>query len=163
MKTLVGEIVTIPAYRAMGLKWEGAYAEVPQLKELIIQMSKRVGEFAFAKEPETQLGLSYHLRSDGFVHYSVFEVDEQQEILPGMIEIIVPEMTYLLVKHPKGKDIGVTYTGIYQWFKECDYQPWKKKGKEYFDDLPIKHERYPVDRDLEDPHFEILIPIELKS
>lgn len=163
MKTFVGEIVTIPSYRAMGLKWEGAYAEVPKLKEVILQMSKRADELSYVKDSKTQLGLSYHLRSDGFVHYSVFEVDEQQELLPGMIEINVPEMTYLIVKHPKGKDFGVTYTEIYQWFKECEYQPFKEKGIEYFDDLPIKHERYPVDRDLKDPHFDILIPIELKS
>lgn len=159
MKTLVGEIVTIPSYRAMGLKWEGAYAEVPQLKDVIVQMGNRANELRYVKNPKTQLGLSYHLRSDGFVHYSVFEVDEQQELLPGMIEIIVPAMTYLLVKHPKGKDIGATYTQIYQWFKERDYQPFKEESIEYFDDLPIKHERYPVDRDLENPHFDILIPI----
>ncbi|TYS70448.1 transcriptional regulator [Sutcliffiella horikoshii] len=163
MKTLVGEIVTIASYRAMGLKWEGSYAEVPKLKELIIKMSNRVSELSYVKNPETQLGLSYHLRSDGFIHYSVFEVDKKQELLLGMVEIIVPEMTYLKVEHPKGKDIGVTYTEIYQWFKECDYQPFKEKGIDYYDDLPIKHEKYPVDRDLEDPHFEILIPIELKS
>ncbi len=163
MKTLIGEIVTIPSYRAMGLKWEGPYGDVPKLKEVILRMGKRVNELRFVKNPETQLGLSYHLRPDGFVHYSVFEVDDQQEIPPGMIEVNVPEMTYLIVKHPKGKDIGVTYTEIYQWFKGCDYQPLKENGVEYFDDLPIKHERYPVDRDLEDPHFEILIPIVLKS
>ncbi|KPB06334.1 GyrI-like domain-containing protein [Bacillus sp. CHD6a] len=163
MKTLVGEIVTIPSYRAMGLKWEGSYAEVPTLKELIIQMSNRVNELSYIKNPETQLGLSYHLRPDGFIHYSGFEVGEKQELLPGMVEVTVPEMSYFKVAHPKGKDIGATYTKIYQWFKECDYQPLKEKGINYFDDLPIKHERYPVDRDLEDPHFEILIPIELKS
>jgi predicted transcriptional regulator YdeE len=163
LKTLVGEIVTIPSYRAMGLKWEGSYAEVPKLKEVILQMSNRVNELRFVKNPETQLGLSYHLRSDGFVHYSVFEVDNQQELPSGMVQITVPEMTYLKVTHPKGRDIGATYTEIYQWFKECDYRPLKEKGIEYYDDLPIKHERYPVDRDLEDPHFDILIPVLQKS
>ncbi|WP_205825396.1 GyrI-like domain-containing protein [Bacillus sp. RO1] len=163
MKTMVGELITIPSYRAMGLKWEGSYAEVPKLRELIIQMSNRVNELSYVKNPGTQLGLSYHLRSDGFIHYSGFEVDEKQELLPRMVEITVPEMSYLKVAHPKGKDLGVTYTEIYQWFKECDYKPLKEKGIEYYDDLPIKHERYPVDRNLEDPHFEILIPIELKS
>ncbi|MCG1020794.1 GyrI-like domain-containing protein [Sutcliffiella horikoshii] len=163
MKTLLGEIVNIPSYRAMGVKWEGSYAEVPKLKEVILHMSDRVNELLYVKNPKTQLGLSYHLRSDGFVHYSVFEVDDQQELQPEMVEIIVPEMTYLKVTHPKGKDIGATYTEIYQWFKECDYRPLKEKGIEYYDDLPIKHERYPIERDLEDPHFEIFIPVLHKS
>lgn len=157
------EIVEIPAYRGIGLKWDGAYTEISSLKELINQMSSRVGELEHAVDPKLQLGLSYHVRSDGFVHYSVYEVSEEQQIPNEMVEINIPKMTYLMIKHNKGQDIGETYGKIYQWFKENDYLPYKETNVEYYDDLPIKHERYPNDRDLNDPHFDIFIPITKKS
>lgn len=159
MDKLQYEIVTLPAYKAIGVKWEGPYTEVSSLKNVILQMSEQVGELPSAAEPEVQLGLSYHLRPDGFVHYSVFRVQEEQEVPVGMVVIRVPEMTYLKVTHDKGQDIGHTYSKIYQWFKQNDYIPFREAGVDYFDDLPIKHERYPVNRDLDDPHFEILIPV----
>ncbi|MCA1320629.1 GyrI-like domain-containing protein [Bacillus tianshenii] len=159
MEKLQYELITLPSYKAMGVKWEGPYTEVGSLKNVILQMSERVGELPSAVEPEVQLGLSYHLRPDGFVHYSVFRVEEEQGVPEGMVDIRVPEMTYLKVLHEKGQDFGHTYTKIYQWFKQNDYILFKESGVDYFDDLPIKHERYPVNRDLNDPHFEILIPI----
>lgn len=159
MEKLQYELVTLPAYKAIGVKWDGPYTQVSNLKEVIVQMSNRVGELAYAVEPEVQFGLSYHLRPDGFVHYSVFRVKEQQEVPEGMVDIRVPEMTYLKVSHKKGQDIGHTYTKIYQWFKQNDYIPFKESDVDYYDDLPIKHEWYPVNRDLNDPHFEILIPV----
>lgn len=159
MEKLQYELVTLPAYKAIGVKWEGPYTKVSSLKNVILQMSDRVDELPTAVEPEVQLGLSYHLRPDGFVHYSVFRVQEQQEVPEGMIDIYVKEMTYLKVLHERGQDIGHTYTKIYQWFKQNDYIPFREPGVDYFDDLPIKHERYPVNRDLDDPHFEILIPV----
>ncbi|WP_223701788.1 GyrI-like domain-containing protein [Sutcliffiella deserti] len=159
MEKLNYEIITKPAYRAIGMKWEGPYSEIKELKEVINTMSTRAGELEHAVEPEVQLGMSYHLRPDGFIHYSVFEVELKQEIPDEMEEIIVPEMQYLKVQHEKGKDFGHTYSKIYQWFKESDYIPYTEQNVEYYDDLPIKHERYPIDRDLNDPHFEILIPV----
>ncbi|MBM7553553.1 putative transcriptional regulator YdeE [Thalassobacillus pellis] len=158
------EIVKLPAYRAVGLKWEGPYSEVSNLKKTIHEMSQRVGELEHAVEPDVQLGLSYHLIPDGFVHYSTFEVNEDQDVPQTMAEIKVPEMTYLKVKHEKGQDIGLTYTEIHRWFKEeNEYTPLEEEGTTYYDDLPIKHERYPVDRDLTDPHFEILIPLQKRQ
>jgi predicted transcriptional regulator YdeE len=157
------EIIIIPAYRAIGLKWEGPYNEVVNLKKVIDEMSGRVKELEYAVQPEIQLGLSYHLRPDGFVHYSVYEVDGEQQIPVGMVDIHVPEMTCLKVHHNKGQNIGQTYSNIHQWVKENDYVPYVELGVEYYDDLPIKYERYPSERDLQDPHFDILIPIVLKK
>ncbi|RLQ94367.1 AraC family transcriptional regulator [Falsibacillus albus] len=153
------QIVTIPAYRGIGLKWEGAYSEVDELKKMIASMQGRVSELEHALHPELQLGLSYHLRPDGFVHYSVYEVDEKQQVPEGMIEINVPEMTYFTTHHAKGESIGGTYSKIHQWMDENDYHPYGEAEVEYFDSLPIKHERYPHDRDVDDPHFDIRIPI----
>lgn len=153
------EIVEIPAYRGIGLKWGGSYTEINTLKKLINSMSSRVGELDHVVNPETQLGLSYHLRPDGFVHYSVYEVTQEQQLPDGMVEINVPKMTYLLTHHKKGQDIGQTYNKILQWLKESNYTPYVEPGVKYYDDLPIKHERYPNDRVFNNPHFDILIPI----
>ncbi|WP_445486746.1 GyrI-like domain-containing protein [Niallia sp. 03133] len=159
MQNFSYEIVEIPAYRGIGLKWNGPYAEVSTLKKLINSMSSRVGEIDNAVNPNVQLGLSYHLRADGFVHYSVYEVCEEQQLPDGMIEIYVPKMTYLMTHHKMGQNIGKTYYNILQWLKKSEYEPYKESGVEYYDELPIKHERYPNDRDFNNPHFEILIPI----
>jgi predicted transcriptional regulator YdeE len=93
----------------------------------------------------------------------VYEVSEEQEIPEGMVEIKISPMTYFCIHHPKGKDIGHTYSEIYQWMKENhDYSPLIEDGTKYYDDLPIKHERYPHDIDLIDPHLDILIPLAKK-
>lgn len=159
MQNLRYEIVQIPAYRGIGLKWEGPYKEVSSLKELIFGMSSRVGELDYAINPTVQLGLSYHLRPDGFVHYSVYEVSEEQQLPEDMVQINISEMTYLKIHHEKDQDIGQTYDMIFQWLTESDYELYQEPDVEYYDRLPIKHERYPVDRDVDYPHFDILIPI----
>ncbi|MFG6149732.1 GyrI-like domain-containing protein [Halobacillus sp. B23F22_1] len=157
------KIIEIPAYRAVGMKWDGAYSEISSLKQMIQTMSERVQDIPQALNPHLQLGLSYHLRPDGFIHYSVYEVEREAEIPEGMIEFNMPRQTYVKVHHHKGKDIGLTYAHIREWFKTSPYVPYREKGVTYFDELPIKHEHYPKDRDINDPHFHILIPIVKKS
>ncbi|WP_202077798.1 GyrI-like domain-containing protein [Caldalkalibacillus salinus] len=160
MKGYEFEVVTQPAYRAIGLKWDGPWSDISQLKAMIQEVSQRVGELEHAVNPQIQLGLSYHLRPDGFVHYSAYEVTDEQDVPEGMVEIAVPEMTYLMTQHQKGQDIGQTYNEVWNWMTKSEYDPYREPSVQYFDDyLPIKHERYPADRDLEDPHFDILIPI----
>ncbi|MBU9723370.1 MULTISPECIES: GyrI-like domain-containing protein [Bacillaceae] len=151
-------VLTKPAYRAVGMKWEGSWAEVSGLKEVIHQMEKRVEELDGAVEATIQLGLSYHTRKDGFTHYSAFEVTKDQHVPTGMEEINIPEMMYLVTTHEKGENIGQTYVDITNYLKNSDYLPYSDETVPY-DFLPIKHERYPLDRNKEDPHFEILIPI----
>lgn len=157
------EIIKLPPYRGIGLRWEGPYKEVSELKKLIYTMTDRINELPHALKQEIQLGLSYHLRPDGFVHYSVYEVEEQQQVPDGMVEINVPSHTYLRTFHQKGANIGQTYEKLYRWILESDYIPFEDPSLTYYDVLPIKHERYPLDRDLNDPHFEVLIPIQKRS
>lgn len=157
------EIVEIPAYRGMGLKWDGPYTEISTLKELITTMSSRVGELEYAINPKVLLGLSYHLRPGGFVHYSVYVVSDEQQLPKGMVEIYVPEMTCLMIHHKKDHNIGQTYDEIFQWLQESDYEPFREPNLEYYDRLPIKHERYPIDRDFNNPHFDIIIPISKRT
>ncbi|MCD8511713.1 MAG: GyrI-like domain-containing protein [Bacillus sp. (in: Bacteria)] len=153
-------IIRKPAYRAIGLKWDGPWSEINKLKETIQTLEDRVKELPHAVQPDMQLGLSYHTRPDGFCHYSVYEVTETQQIPDGMLEINIPELTYVVTKHQKGDNIGDTYGQLAFYLNKEGYTPYKEPGVTYFDSLPIKHERYPLDRDKDDPHFEILIPIE---
>lgn len=48
-------IVTRPAYRAVGMKWEGTFQEVPELKKVIHQMRQRVDELEHAVNRDVQL------------------------------------------------------------------------------------------------------------
>jgi predicted transcriptional regulator YdeE len=154
------EVITLPAYRAVGLRWEGLYSEiVPNLKNVIRQMEHRSDELKNKMNPNIQLGLSYHVVENGFAHYAVFEVTEEQELPDGMIEIRVPEWTYVRTTHNKGQDIQKTYTDLHNWVFNSDFTPLREAGVEYYDDMPIKHEHYPVDREREDEHFDIYIPI----
>ncbi|SHG55936.1 GyrI-like domain-containing protein [Ornithinibacillus halophilus] len=159
------EIITLPGYRAVGLKWEGTFSEiVPHLKNIIRQIEERADELAYKVNPNVQLGLSYHVIENGFVHYAVYEVSDQQEIPDGMIEIEVPELTYVKATHNKGEDIQKTYTDLHKWLFASNYTVYKEPGVNYYDPyMPIKHERYPVERDQNDPHFEIYIPIVTKE
>ncbi|WP_059173481.1 GyrI-like domain-containing protein [Bacillus sp. FJAT-27445] len=155
------EILTLPAYRAVGLKWEGTFSEiVPNLKNIIQKCEDRAIELEYKVNPSVQLGLSYHVVKNGFEHYAVYEVSEEQEIPDGMIEIRIPEWTYVKTTHNKGKDIQKTYTDLHQWLFKSDYTAFREAGVDYYDPyMPIKHEYCPVERDPNDPHFDIYIPI----
>lgn len=63
-------------------------------------------------------------------------------------------MTYLVAKY-NGESIEGTYENIMKWIKESDYTPFKEEGVDYYDELPIKHEKYLNG----ESDFEILIPI----
>ncbi|QQK80086.1 GyrI-like domain-containing protein [Salicibibacter cibi] len=158
MSRLEYEIKKLPAYRAMGIKCDVAFTEIETIKEGIQHSIKRVEEFDYAVNPDVRLGLSYHLRPDGFVYYSAYEVQDEQALLEGMAEVNVPEMTYLVTKH-KGGSIENTYGKIIDWLKASEYVPFTEQDVEYYDELPIKHEKHPSDSDTSDPHFEIFIPI----
>lgn len=156
------KIVKKPSYRAVGLKWEGTFQEVPKLKEVINEMSKRVKELDHLvnPKPNVQLGLSYHVVENGFAHYSVFEVTEEQKVPNGMVEIHVPEWEYMYTKHIKGEDIVQTYNRLHQWLHDSDYQALREEHVTYYDPyMPIKHEYYPINSDPNNPHFDILIPV----
>ncbi|UTR10306.1 GyrI-like domain-containing protein [Evansella sp. LMS18] len=154
------EIVKKKPYRAVGLKWDGPWSDIQQLKQVIQTMSERAGELEGRVEPNMQLGLSYHERPDGFTHYSAYEVTEEQPVPEGMIEKYIPELTYFVTNHEKGADIGETYYKISRWLLESEYKAYTEPNVVYFEDaLPIKHEKYPHDRDLQNPHFEIWIPV----
>ncbi|SET36067.1 Predicted transcriptional regulator YdeE, contains AraC-type DNA-binding domain [Oceanobacillus limi] len=153
------QVVELPGYRAIGLKWEGPYKEVGELKKVIQEMKSRVGELEEAVNSSIQLGLSYHIRSDGFRHYSVYEVTNDQTVPPGMVEVYIPKLSYVTTHHQKEEDVGQTYHDILRFIEENHYIPYREEGIEYFDELPIKHEKYPKNQDPINPEFEILVPV----
>lgn len=154
MNNIEYEIKILPAYRAMGLKCDVSFTEIETIEGVIENSISRAKEFEYPVDSEVRLGLSYHLRPDGFTYYSVYEVQDEQQLLDNMVEINIPEMAYLVVKH-KGESIEDTYEKIMKWIKESDYMPFREKGVVYYDELPIKHERYSSG----ESDFEILIPI----
>ncbi|MFD2638524.1 GyrI-like domain-containing protein [Piscibacillus salipiscarius] len=157
-------IVTKPSYRSVGLKWEGTFQEIPSLKRVIEDMKGRAYELEYKINPSVQLGLSYHTVEDGFAHYSVFEVSDEQEVPVGMVELQVPEWSYMYTAHHKGDDVVQTYNYLHNWLAESDYEVLKEEGCTYYDPhMPIKHEYYPIDQDPNDPHFDIFIPVVKKS
>lgn len=155
------EIVTLPAFRAVGLKWEGTYAEInPHLRNTINEMQTRADELEEKLEPNVLLGLSYHVIADGFAHYSMFKVSDRQKIPEGMLELEVPEWTYVKTTHPSGEDPTQTYIKLLRWLTENNYTPLKELGVEYYGEmLPIKHEYYPLDQKNSFDRYDIYIPI----
>lgn len=153
------EIIHLPGYRGIGMKWEGRYQEIGKLKDMIQAVKERAGELGHAAETAALLGLSYHTRPDGFAHYSGYEVKEEQPVPEGLLEFRIPAMTYLVTAHQKGEDVVSTYRNIGQWLQDSPFMPYTEPGVDYFDPLPIKHERYPSDQGSLDPHFEIRIPV----
>ncbi|MGR9049580.1 GyrI-like domain-containing protein [Halobacillus faecis] len=151
-------IVALPAFKVRGRKWEGSYEQVPVLKEVIKKVETEIVEIN-PVDPNYQWGLSVHTIENGFVHFSGFEVEGARS-LGAYEEMNVPHHTYLNVHHPKGREIGETYASIYQWFREGNAKPYLDPETNYYDGLPLKFEKYPVDRDFDDPHFDIYIPIQ---
>lgn len=159
MKNFDYEIKKLPAYRAMGFKCDVSFTEIETIKDVIQDSMRRVDTLEYAVNKNIRLGLSYHLRPDGFVYYSVYEVQETQRLPEGMVEINIPEMTYLVTNHTGGS-IEETYLNIMEWINESDYKVFKEQGIQYYDELPIKHERHINHVDVSNLPFEICIPIE---
>ncbi|GAB2557343.1 GyrI-like domain-containing protein [Gracilibacillus alcaliphilus] len=158
MTHLKYEIKQIPAYRAMGLRGDISFQHIEAIADLIHTSITRVDELQYVVNKEVRLGLSYHLRPDGFTYYSVYEVQKSQPLLEGMVDIHVPEMTYFVTSH-QGGSVEATYQQIMEWFKESEYIPLREEGITYFDELPIKHDIHHRTSNPNDPHFEIRIPI----
>ncbi|WP_035531373.1 effector binding domain-containing protein [Halobacillus kuroshimensis] len=153
------EIITLPEWKAACRRWEGGYTELSDLKGLIEGVMEEMIGRADLEHVSEQWGFSYHTRDDGLVHYSGFQVDESVEIPSTMNIQTIPEQTYLHVQYLKEKNVADTYTAVYQWFKNTGRQPHREPGVEYYDDLPIKFEKYPVPRKMDHHDFDIYIPL----
>lgn len=150
------KLVTKESFHAVGLQWEGTFAEARAggIRVIHTEMQRRLQEIKNVLHPHTLLGLSYHNTGDGFIHYAVVEVDNIEDIPEGMISITLPTLTYAKCEHTKGQNIDTSYNNIYAWIENQGYKLLKED---------ITHfEKYPMDQDpySKDPEFVIMIPIE---
>lgn len=157
---LAYRIKTLPSYRAIGLKEDILYEKIEQISDVIEESIKKADELDSFVNSNERLGLSYHDRPDGFTYYSMYEVTGKQVKPSNMVERIIPEMTYVIVRHHLNDErIEKIYKQIDNWLEKSDYEPYFETDREYYDSLPIKHEVYYSDKDL----IEIRIPITTSS
>jgi len=159
-------IVDKPAFRAVGMRWEGTFAEAGAggIRAIQKRFRERLGEIEGAKDPGSLLGLSYHAYpgGEGFVHYAAIEVGSEGEggeadVPEGMAAVTVPALAYASCRHRKGQSIDRSYRNLYQWIEEQGYAVHPGELT-HFEIYPMEQD--PYDRD---PEFEILIPVAPKK
>jgi len=156
-QTNEAKVVHKPAFRAIGLKWEGTFAEAGAggIRHIQRELKRRLHEIEHAIQPDTLLGLSYHAYpgGTGFTHYAAIEVGELANVPDGMVEVSVPALAYARCEHRKGQHVERSYQNIYKWIEE--------QGHALHDGGLTHFETYPMQQDPfeKDPEFTILIPI----
>ena len=87
-------VTTKEAFQAIGLKWEGTFAEAGAggIRAVHRLMQERLAEIPHALHTDTPLGLSYHALpgGDGFIHYAVVEVERIDEVPEGWLRYPFP-------------------------------------------------------------------------
>ena len=94
-------VTTKEAFQAIGLKWEGTFAEAGAggIRAVHRLMQERLSEIPHALHTDTLLGLSYHAvpGGDGFIHYAVVEVGRIDEVPEGWLRYPFPHYPMPLV------------------------------------------------------------------
>ncbi|MFD2044688.1 GyrI-like domain-containing protein [Ornithinibacillus salinisoli] len=154
-------LVSKEAFHAIGLKWEGTFAEAGagSIKAVHQEFQERLKEIPHVIHPETMLGLSYHAvsGSEGFTHYAVVEVEKVEVVPPGMESVSVPTLTYAACEHHTHQSIDQSYNNIYRWIKEQGYKDYAPSNLTHFEKYPMSQDPY-----TENPEFVIMIPVENK-
>lgn len=149
-------LVTKQSFLAVGLKWEGTFAEAGAGGIRIVQteLQNRLDEIKHVIDSATLLGLSYHTTESGFTHYAVVMVDRFEDLPDGMVAITVPTLSYAKCEHKKEQNIETSYNNIYAWIEQEGY-------KLHNGDL-THFEKYPMKQDpfSSQPEFIIMIPID---
>ncbi|MBB3072823.1 putative transcriptional regulator YdeE [Paenibacillus baekrokdamisoli] len=149
-------IVTIESFHAVGLKWEGTFAEAGAggIRVIQTELKNRLQEIQNVVHPDTLLGLSYHVQEGRFTHYAVVEVKRIEHMPEGMTSIVVPTLTYAKCEHKRGQNVDASYQNIYAWIENQGYQ-LHKGDVTHFEEYPMNHDPY-----IKDPEFTIMMPIE---
>jgi predicted transcriptional regulator YdeE len=153
-------VISKPAFTAVGLKWEGTFAEAGSgsIRAVHEKLIRLLPDIPGQTAPGLFYGLSYHAHpgAPGFIHYAVVEVEGSRlsESIPNeLLCLEVPGMTYAKCEHRKGQSIDKSYQNIYLWIESQGFQ---------LADAELTHfEIYRADHDPygTDPEFAILIPI----
>jgi predicted transcriptional regulator YdeE len=148
-------IVTKPAFQAVGLEWEGTFAEAGAggIRVVQTEIKNRLQEIKHVLHPDILLGLSHHIQAGRFTHYAVVEVEQAEDIPPGMLAVSFPAMTYAMCEHQRGQNIDASYTNIFAWIKQQGYE-LNKASITHFEEYPMAQEPYS-----KDPQFKIMIPV----
>ena len=151
------ELVKKDCFLAVGLSWEGTFAEADAggIREVLKELHQRVNEIDYPTTSDEIIGLSYRTSSEGerFRHYSLIEVEKVVNIPDRMVAVQVPAMNLVKATHHKGEDVATSYQKVYQWIEQ---QGYTAANVEY-----THMEIYPLDRSTYEstPEFTMLIPI----
>ncbi|MBD2846933.1 GyrI-like domain-containing protein [Paenibacillus sp. IB182496] len=154
----VADLVQWPPIIAVGLKWEGTFAEAAAGGIHVVQaeLRRRLGTVERTSRPDRLLGLSYHAApgAERFIHFAAVEVSAAEVVPEGMGVIEVPAFAYAQCRHLRGQQIDATYRNLYAWIAERGLRP-HEGGLTHL-------ELYPAEQDpfAPDPEFTILIPLE---
>ncbi|WHX48933.1 effector binding domain-containing protein [Paenibacillus woosongensis] len=154
-------VVTKQAFSAIGLRWEGTFAEAGEggIRAIHQELQRRRGEIRGIVDLENFYGLSYHAYPGGigFEHCAVFEVADADEQVPeGMIKVHVPAMKYAKYEHRAEQNIGESYSSIYAWIEQQGFKLLPQEGEEltHFEIYPSEQDPYSTS-----PQFTIMIPV----
>lgn len=155
-------IVTKQAFYAVGLRWEGTFAEAGAggIRAIHQELRQRYEEIHGIVDSSNFYGLSYHAYPDGngFVHYAVFEVSgsSKDHVPDGMVTVHVPAMKYAKYEHQAEQKIDQSYSNIYAWIEQQGLKALPQEGEEltHFEIYPSRQDPYS-----EHPEFTIMIPI----
>ncbi|GAA0136341.1 hypothetical protein YSY43_31820 [Paenibacillus sp. YSY-4.3] len=154
-------IVTKQAFSAIGLHWEGTFAEAGDggIRVIHQELQRRRGEIRGIVDLGNFYGLSYHAYpgGTGFAHCAVFEVADADEQVPeGMVKVHVPAMKYAKCEHRAEQNIDESYNSIYAWIEQQGLKALPQEGKEltHFEIFPSEQHPYSTT-----PEFTIMIPV----
>ncbi|MBW8349311.1 effector binding domain-containing protein [Bacillus sp. IITD106] len=151
-------LISKDSFHAIGLKWEGTFAEAGEggIRKIQTELKERLNEIPHIVSPDILLGLSYHATpdSDGFTHYAAVEVERVEDIPFGMVSIYVPTLSYATCEHLKGQNIKQSYNNIYSWISSEGLKENNVDHLTHFEKYPMNQDPYSTD-----PEFTILIPV----
>ncbi len=152
-------VVAKEGFRAVGLKWEGTFAEAGAggIRRIHEKLRARMKEIPEPVSTTHFYGLSYHAYpgGEGFTHYAVIETTDGTGYVPeGMVAVEVPTLNYAKCEHAKGGSIDTSYRNIYKWIEDRGYSVFQGELT-HFEIYSLSRDPYDPD-----PEFTIMIPIQ---
>lgn len=148
------QIITKEAFKGVGYMKTVTFeeAQAKALHGIILDLMNKVHDIPNVVNLEGLWALSHPVSDTGFTFYILTEVsDYPDELQANMITHEVPALTYAKCHHEKGQSINQSYTDLFKWIEENGYK---------LNQNEVTHlEWYPLTQDLNNPHFDILIPV----
>lgn len=138
-----GELVTLPAYHAVGYEFVAPYEARGEAEVLVprlwFQLLNRVGEIQHVIEPTLKRGLALH-REKEFTYWVTVGVSEVGAVPEGMVSVTVPERLYAQFTHIGSVErvsVDETFHAIFEWLTRHGYTrdpqvPWIEHFDERF-------------------------------